>query len=70
MNFERAKFMFMEFSQTFESEADRCEFFQWVKEEVASVHFFLEQLVGEEGWRECVEVTTVTITTEFTEFKV
>ena len=27
-----------------------------VKEEVASVHFFLEQLVGEEGWRECVEV--------------
>jgi len=34
MNFERAKFMFMEFSQTFESEADRCEFFQWLKEEV------------------------------------
>ena len=39
-----------------------------VKEEVASVHFFLEQLVGEEGWRECVEVTIMAITTEFTEF--
>ena len=35
-----------------------------VKEEVASVHFFLEQLVGEEGWRECVEVT-LAITSEF-----
>ena len=40
-----------------------------VKEEVASVHFFLEQLVGEEGWRECVEVTIVDITTEITDFK-
>ena len=40
-----------------------------VKEEVASVHFFLEQLVGEEGWRECVEVTIMTITIQFTEFK-
>ena len=24
-----------------------------------SLHFFLEQLVGDEGWRECVEVTNV-----------
>ena len=26
------------------------------EEETSSVHFFLEQLVGDDGWRECVEV--------------
>ena len=27
-----------------------------LEEETSSVHFFLEQLVGDEGWRECVKV--------------
>ena len=30
-------------------------------EETTSVHFFLEQLVGEEGWRKCVEVRNLLI---------
>ena len=46
LTFETAKFMFMEFSQTFASEGDRCEFFQWLKEEVVPEY---ERSAGDSG---------------------
>ena len=46
LTFETAKFMFMELSQTFASEGDRCEFFQWLKEEVVPEY---ERSAGDSG---------------------
>ena len=39
-----------------EEEKEVVEVKEELEEETSSVHFFLEQLVGDQGWRECVEV--------------